>query len=646
MSLVETQAVHWVDQVWGDRRGHCHFAFGVGGHFNDSNKYEFERWIERSGEWPRCRDQFLADAITKSAECDVYVAPYLRSNASRKKGNALPSNILYADVDSLDGIAGFERALIGPGGLLVGSGRGRHPYLRLPEELEPTELERWNRRLARALHADAGWAENKVLRLPGTWNHKTRAQGAPSLPVALVTFEPAPKDWTLAELDTLLPAEVMTSALNGDRPDQVEPKMPAKVPEKIQARLREQAGRDRSGQTFAFVNACRAEGLTDAETLALGLQHQPTIVKYGDRAAAEIRRLLEKIQAIPARIEWQRLSEIEMRSIVFIDKPLLQADAFHLVVGRKGQGKGTVLAEIAARVTRGELGPKRNVVWIGSEDSAAIDIGPRIEAAGGDRDRVLVVKTGWIQLPRDIDEIERAISKMGDVGMLVIDPVGNHIAGKNSDGDTDIRDAIAPLNLLADEHQLMIFGVRHLSEKECARGILAAILGASAWSQVPRVVLAVAQDNEDATISHIQCVAGNRLPRNTPGRMFRIEGTLLPGLENEVTRAVWIGDSNKDVEAMLATRSTKTTTKSDTARDLILDILEAEGDQESDAFDARIAQQTGLSAKTIRNLRADLKHAGLVKAVPELDEPFGAVARWKVVRTAAPRSEGGGTDAE
>ena len=80
-------------------------------------------------------------------------------------------------------------------------------------------------------------------------------------------------------------------------------------------------------------------------------------------------------------IGWERLSDVEMRSIVFLDKPLLQASAFHLVAGRKGMGKGTVLADIAARVNRGELGGKRSVVWIGSEDSAAIDMKPRIVAA-------------------------------------------------------------------------------------------------------------------------------------------------------------------------------------------------------------------------------------------------------------------------
>ena len=336
-------------------------------------------------------------------------------------------------------------------------------------------------------------------------------------------------------------------------------------------------------------------------------------------------------------IVWELLSKTEMRSIRFLDKPLLQAAAFHLVAGRKGMGKGTVLSDVAARVNRGDFGEKRNVVWIGSEDSAAIDIKPRIVAAGGDPDRVLVVKAGWIQLPRDIDEISRAMVGLGDVGMVNIDPVGNHISGKESNSETDIRDAIAPLNKLADEHDAMVFGVRHLSEKECKQGVLAAILGSSAWVQVPRAVLAVARDDQDPTVSHLQCVAGNRLPAATPGRMFRIEGVSLPGLENEVTRAIWIGDSTKDVETMLAHTNSKEQSKTGAARDLLLDILEDEGAQESDELDARVARETGLAAQTIKNTRTKLKHEGLVKTLPDKDE-LGTILRWKVSRTQGART--------
>ena len=290
------------------------------------------------------------------------------------------------------------------------------------------------------------------------------------------------------------------------------------------------------------------------------------------------------------RLEWQRLSDIEMRSIVFLDSPFWQADAFHLVAGRKGVGKGTQQADLASRVTQGELGQKRNVVWIASEDSAAIDIKPRLIAAGGDPERVIIVKT-WVQLPRDIEALGNLIARIGDVGLVIIDPVGNHITGKSSNSDTDIRDAIAPLNDLADEHETMVVGVRHLTEKEAKGGVIAAILGASAWAQVPRVVIAIARDRSMG-VSVMQCVAGNRMAPDTPGRAFRIEGVEIDGLENAVTRAVWLGDSTKDVEALIGETAGKTPSASETARELILDALEdAPGQRiESDELDARVRQ--------------------------------------------------------
>jgi hypothetical protein len=57
---------------------------------------------------------------------------------------------------------------------------------------------------------------------------------------------------------------------------------------------------------------------------------------------------------------------------------------------------------------------------------------------------------------------------------------------------------------------------------------------------------------------------------------------------------------------------------------------------ESDALDAKVAAGSGLSAKTIKNLRGELKDQGLIRAVPEKDE-HGEVQRWFVVRTNAPR---------
>jgi hypothetical protein len=94
----------------------------------------------------------------------------------------------------------------------------------------------------------------------------------------------------------------------------------------------------------------------------------------------------------------------------------------------------------------------------------------------------------------------------------------------------------------------------------------------------------------------------------------------------------------KDVETMLGNGTDKEPSKSTSARELILDVLETEGEQESDGFDARVANETGLTAKTVRNLRGKLKNEGLIAPVPMKDE-YGGISHWIVRRTQATRGD-------
>ena len=159
------------------------------------------------------------------------------------------------------------------------------------------------------------------------------------------------------------------------------------------------------------------------------------------------------------------------------------------------------------------------------------------------------------------------------------------------------------------------------------------MLGSTAWRDIPRAVIAFARDKEDEQVIHWQVVAGNRSGRST-ARHFRIELRDV-GLAEPVTYAADLGASSKDVDELL--EPGRATSRSGNARELILDILDAEGPQESDELDARIARETGLAVKTVKNLRTKLKDDGLIRVFPEKDE-HGEIARWKVSRTLAART--------
>lgn len=340
------------------------------------------------------------------------------------------------------------------------------------------------------------------------------------------------------------------------------------------------------------------------------------------------------LEAANGRLSIRGLDTYRIRQVEWLDKPFLQRSAFHLLAGRKGTCKGTYLCGLAARVSRGDLyaEPKR-VLVVTSEDSVQLDFLPRVVAASGDPSMIEVVG-GPFCLPADIEWLKQYALSVGDVGLIVIDPVGNHLGGADTDKEGLVREAIGPLNALADELDTMIVGVRHLG-KDSSRGALSSVLGSTAWVDVPRCVILMAADDVDDHLFHAQVVAGNRGPKSS-GRAFRLMLVDVPPA-TEITLTVAEGESLKDVEDLLGARgAAAAASRSNQARELILDILDNEGEQESDALDARVANEIGIAARTVRNLRSKLKAEGLVSANPEKDE-HGAVLRWKVARTLAPR---------
>jgi len=341
----------------------------------------------------------------------------------------------------------------------------------------------------------------------------------------------------------------------------------------------------------------------------------------------------EQEPATDGLLAYVSLDKVRMRSIEWFEKPLWQRSAFHLLAGVKGSGKGTFTALLVAKITCGILGEAKSVVIVSSEDSVEVDIKPRLVAAGADLARCHYV-TGSFRLPDDVAKLQRTLVAVGDVGLLIIDPVSNHIGGRRTDKEEEVRAAIAPLNELADEFKILVIGIRHVG-KDRTRGALTSILGSTAWVDVPRAVVMIVNDDEDDAVRHVQVVAGNR-SATRGGVMFRIEGVMLDELTEEVTHAVELGASAKDIDDLLLPQA-KTDSKSRKARVLVLDILEREtGGVESDTLDATVAKATGVTAKTVRNLRGELSNAGLIRSWPVTDES-GHPERWFVGRTGAPR---------
>jgi RecA-family ATPase len=235
------------------------------------------------------------------------------------------------------------------------------------------------------------------------------------------------------------------------------------------------------------------------------------------------------------------LSTVTPRNVDWHWRPYVQVSAFHLLAGEGGAGKGSWLALVTAAMSRGVseyLTEPRNVIIVASEDSAEVDLVPRILAAGGDLSRVIML-TKTILLPRDIEYLEEKIARERNgapTGAVIIDPVANHIGGKSTDDEGSVREAINELNHVADRTGCAIFGVRHITKY--GDGGVKSVLGSGAWTNSPRVVLMMKQsvhvpyDVDDRALEVVKSNRGKKGER----REYRIHRVEVDGVTDLIPR--------------------------------------------------------------------------------------------------------------
>src|SRR5262249_2949022 len=112
-----------------------------------------------------------------------------------------------------------------------------------------------------------------------------------------------------------------------------------------------------------------------------------------------------------------------------------------LITGEAGLGKSQLSIAMAAAVTTGGSwpcdegqAPIGNTIILSAEDGAADTVVPRLMAAGADRERVELVSAVRDQTSRrsfdlsaDLTLLEQRISNIGDVRLIIIDPISSYL---------------------------------------------------------------------------------------------------------------------------------------------------------------------------------------------------------------------------
>jgi putative DNA primase/helicase len=284
----------------------------------------------------------------------------------------------------------------------------------------------------------------------------------------------------------------------------------------------------------------RPQGATDFNDMAkaLGLDAVRTAIEQ----AAELEKEAEDDSGLVLR----RVSDVTPKPVKWLWPGRIARGKVSMLAGHPGLGKSQLCASLAAVVTTGGLWPvdrtrceQGSVLIFSAEDDVEDTIRPRLEAAGADLSRVHVLETvtykaadgsvirRGFSLVDDLPRLAATLQRLGDVSLVVIDPVTAYMGDTDSHKNAEVRAVLSQVSEVAAKHGAAVVAVSHL-RKSAAGEAMQQITGSLAFVAAARAAYIVAKDPADPA-RRLLLPAKNNLGDDQTGYAFGIETQTLPG---------------------------------------------------------------------------------------------------------------------
>ena len=279
--------------------------------------------------------------------------------------------------------------------------------------------------------------------------------------------------------------------------------------------------------------------------------------------------------------------------------PFIPYGKLTIIQGDPGDGKTTLVLNIAAKLSKGEsldsdmnVQEPVNVIYQTAEDGLADTVKPRLELAGADCEKILVIDESDKSLSMADERLEEALAKTG-AKVLILDPIQAYLGGgMDMNRANEARDMTKKLGALAEKYQCAILLIGHMNKasgnKAAYRG-----MGSIDFFAVARSVLLVGRiEGQKNTRAVVQIK--NNLAAFGHSKAFELTEE---GFH-------WLGDYEITADELLGGITPKAN-KKERAKQLIYELAETNSVVKSEDI-VNLAEEKGISKRTLENAKKEL----------------------------------------
>jgi predicted ATP-dependent serine protease len=279
--------------------------------------------------------------------------------------------------------------------------------------------------------------------------------------------------------------------------------------------------------------------------------------------------------------------------------PFIPYGKLTIVQGDPGDGKTTLVLNIAAKLSRGEgleeemkTSEPMNIIYQTAEDGLADTVKPRLETAGADCERILVIDESDKSLSMADERLEDALKQTG-ARLLILDPIQAYLGGgMDMNRANEARDMTKKLGALAEKYKCAIVLIGHMNKaagnKAAYRG-----MGSIDFFAVARSVLLVGRIEGEPNIRAVVQIKNNLAEFGHP-KAFQLSDE---GFE-------WMGDYEITAEEVLGGIAPKAN-KLEKAKKLLIELAETNNMMLSEEI-MEVAGEEDISKRTMETAKKDL----------------------------------------